>query len=332
MNWGLIFSNGFYAALSANAIAYILIATGLNVHFGYSGLVNFGQAGFAAVGAYAVAIGISRYDWNPVLALAMVIVAGVVLSILVGLLTLRLRADYLAIVTIAVAEMIRLFANSVRFTWLTGGNDGLQKFTGWMERLSPFDDNGITVWKQKIDGYRLWLLIVGWILVAIIATLVYLLMRSPWGRVLRSIREDQDAARSLGKNVFMFKMQSLVIGGVIGAIGGLWLVLDKQSAQPGDFATTLTFFTFTIIIIGGIAKVKGPIIGSMIFLFLFTFVDVFLQQATKTPDPVLPRWLVTDNNYGQVKYMLAGLALVLLVAFRPQGIFGNKREQAFDVR
>ena len=332
MNWGLIFSNGFYAALSANAIAYILIATGLNVHFGYSGLVNFGQAGFAAVGAYAVAIGVSRYDWNPVLALAMVIVAGVVLSILVGLLTLRLRADYLAIVTIAVAEMIRLFANSVRFTWLTGGNDGLQKFTGWMERLSPFDDNGITVWKQKIDGYRLWLLIVGWILVAVIATLVYLLMRSPWGRVLRSIREDQDAARSLGKNVFMFKMQSLVIGGVIGAIGGLWLVLDKQSAQPGDFATTLTFFTFTIIIIGGIAKVKGPIIGSMIFLFLFTFVDVFLQQATKTPDPVLPRWLVTDNNYGQVKYMLAGLALVLLVAFRPQGIFGNKREQAFDVR
>jgi neutral amino acid transport system permease protein len=332
MNWGLIFSNGFYAALSANAIAYILIATGLNVHFGYSGLVNFGQAGFAAVGAYAAAIAVGRYDWNPVAALGLVLVAGVLLSIFVGLLTLRLRADYLAIVTIAVAEIIRLFANSVRFTWLTGGNDGLQKFTGWMERLSPFDDNGITVWKQKIDGYRLWLMLVGWILVAVIATLVYLLMRSPWGRVLRSIREDQDAARSLGKNVFMFKMQSLVIGGVIGAIGGLWLVLDKQSAQPGDFATTLTFFTFTIIIIGGIAKVKGPIIGSMIFLFVFTFVDVFLQQATKKPDPVLPRWLVTDNNYGQVKYMLAGLALVLLVAFRPQGVFGNKREQAFDVR
>jgi neutral amino acid transport system permease protein len=68
MNWGLIFSNGLYAAVSANAIAYMLIATGLNVHFGYTGLVNFGQAGFAAVGAYAMAITISRYDWNPVLA------------------------------------------------------------------------------------------------------------------------------------------------------------------------------------------------------------------------------------------------------------------------
>jgi branched-subunit amino acid ABC-type transport system permease component len=132
MNWGLIFSNGFYAALSANAIAYILIATGLNVHFGYSGLVNFGQAGFAAVGAYAAAIAVGRYDWNPVAALGLVLVAGVLLSIFVGLLTLRLRADYLAIVTIAVAEIIRLFANSVRFTWLTGGNDGLQKFNDYL--------------------------------------------------------------------------------------------------------------------------------------------------------------------------------------------------------
>ncbi|MEO5898515.1 MAG: branched-chain amino acid ABC transporter permease, partial [Ilumatobacteraceae bacterium] len=211
-------------------------------------------------------------------------------------------------------------------------NDGLQKFSSWMEKLSPFDDNGITVWKQKIDGYRLWLLVVGWVLVALIATSVYLLMRSPWGRVLKSIREDQDAARSLGKNVFAFKMQSLVVGGVIGAIGGLWLVLDKQSAQPGDFATTLTFFMFTIVIVGGVARVKGPIVGSMIFLFLFTFIDSFLREATKRPDPVLPKWLATDNNYGQVKYLLAGVALTLLVAFRPQGIFGDKREQAFDVR
>lgn len=332
MNWGLIFSNGLYAAVSANAIAYMLIATGLNVHFGYTGLINFGQAGFAAVGAYAMAITVSRYDWNPIPAIVLVIAAGAVLAVLVGLLTLRLRADYLAIVTIAVAEIIRLFANSVRFTWLTGGNDGLQKFSGWMENLSPFDDNGITVWKQKIDGYRLWLLVVGWVLVALIATSVYLLMKSPWGRVLKSIREDQDAARSLGKNVFAFKMQSLVIGGVIGAIGGLWLVLDKQSAQPGDFATTLTFFMFTIVIIGGVARIKGPIVGAMIFLFLFTFIDSFLREATKKPDPVLPKWLATDNNYGQVKYLLAGVALTLLVAFRPQGIFGDKREQAFDVR
>lgn len=161
------------------------------------------------------------------------------------------------------------------------------------------------------------------------------MIKSPWGRVLKGIREDEDAVRSLGKNVFAFKMQSLVLGGVIGAIGGMWLVLDKQSAQPGDFATTLTFFAYTMIIIGGVAKVKGPIVGAMMFLFLFTSVDSFLREATKTSagkGPVLPKWLVTDNNYAQVKYMFAGLMLAFLVAFRPQGVFGDKKEQAFDVR
>jgi neutral amino acid transport system permease protein len=335
MNWSLIISNGLYAAVSANAIAYMLIASGLNVHFGNTGLLNFGQAGFAAVGAYGLAIPISTFHWNPLAAMVVIVVAAVLLAVAVGLLTLRLRSDYLAIVTIALAEIIRIFVNGDRFKWLTGDNDGLQGFSRWMEKLSPFSTNGVRVWAQKIDGYRLWLLVSGWVLLAIIASALYLLMRSPWGRVLKGIREDEDAVRSLGKNVFAFKMQSLVLGGVIGSIGGMWLVLDKQSSQPGDFATTLTFFAYTMIIIGGVARVKGPIIGAMIFLFLFTAMDSMLREATKTSQgkpPVLPKWLMTDNNYAQVKYIFAGLVLALLVAFRPQGIFGDKKEQAFDVR
>jgi neutral amino acid transport system permease protein len=336
MSWGLIFSNGLYAAVSANAVAYMLVATGLNIHFGNTGLLNFGQAGFAAVGAYGLAIPISRYHWNPAFAIVVVVVLAAALAIGVGLLTLRLRSDYLAIVTIALAEIIRIFVNGNKYKWLTGGSDGVQKFGVWMENLSPFSTTGFTVWEQHISGYQMWLLIVGWILLLILVTALYFLIRSPWGRVLKGIREDEDAVRSLGKNVFAFKMQSLVLGGVIGAVGGMWLVLDKGSAQPGDFATTLTFFAYTMVIIGGIARVKGPIVGAMIFLFLFTFVDSFLQQATKVtpgdPNPVLPKWLVTDNNYAQVKYILAGLLLAVLVAFRPQGIFGDKNEQAFDVR
>ncbi len=335
MNWALIFSNGLYAAVSANAVAYMLIASGLNVHFGNTGLLNFGQAGFAAVGAYGIAIPVSQYHWNPFAAMLVILVGAVLLAVGVGLLTLRLRSDYLAIVTIAIAEIIRIFVNGDHFKWLTGGNDGLQGFTRWMENASPFSTNGVKIWAQKIDGYRLWLLVSGWILLGIIATALYLLIRSPWGRVLKGIREDEDAVRSLGKNVFAFKMQSLVLGGVVGAIGGMWLVLDKQSAQPGDFATTLTFFAYTMIILGGVAKVKGPIIGAMMFLFLFTWVDSFLREATKTSagkKPVLPKWLITDNNYAQVKYIFAGVVLAILVAFRPQGIFGDKKEQAFDVR
>jgi branched-chain amino acid transport system permease protein len=337
VNWGLVFSPAIFQAISANAVAYVLVAIGLNVHFGYTGLLNFGQAGFAAVGAYGVAIPISRYDWPWPFALLVAFGAAVLLALLLGIPTLRLRADYLAIVTIAAAEIIRLCANSVRFTWLVGGNDGLQGFSDWLRNMNPFKDgNGTSLWKQKITAYQLWMMVVGWALVAIVAAFVYLLMRSPWGRVLKSIREDEDAARSLGKNVFAYKMKSLVIGGVIGAIGGLWLVLDKGSSQPGDFSTTLTFFAFTMVVLGGAGTTVGPIVGAMLFLFITNFVDRFLAQATavtrQDPDPILPRWLVKDSNFGQVKYIMAGLLLALLVIFRPQGIFGNKREQAFDVR
>ena len=107
-------------------------------------------------------------------------------------------------------------------------------------------------------------------------------MRSPWGRVLKSIREDEDAARSLGKNVFSYKMQSLVVGGIIGALGGTVIAVGNRAAQPGNYSTTLTFFAYTILILGGVARVKGPIIGAMIFWFTITFVDNILAEAVRT--------------------------------------------------
>jgi branched-chain amino acid transport system permease protein len=330
MNWSLIFSNALYAAVSVNAIGYCLLAMGLNIHFGYTGLLNFGQAGFAAIGAFAVAIPISRYDWPFWATIPVMLLGCTAFALLLGIPTLRLRADYLAIVTIAAAELIRIFLNSVRFTWLTGGNDGLQKFTAYVERINPFGEHKYRVWSQSFSGYDLFVILCGWTLVALVGIFTYLLIRSPWGRVLKSIREDEDASRSLGKNVFSYKMQSLVIGGIMGGLGGMVIAIGNRVAQPNNYATTLTFFAYTILILGGVAKVKGPIIGAIIFWFVITFVDNFLAEATRVGD--LPSWLVNGNNFGQAKYILAGAALALLVVFRPQGIFGDKREQAFDVR
>jgi branched-chain amino acid transport system permease protein len=335
MQWDLIFSNAIYAALAVNAIGYALIAAGLNVHFGYTGLLNFGQAGFAAIGAYVIAVPIARYDWPFWAAVPLILVGGVVFALLLGVPTLRLRADYLAIVTIAAAEVIRLFLSSERFRWLLGGTDGLQRFTGDVETLNPLSDNRYRVWAQSFSNYDLFIMIAGWTLVVLVSLLVYLLMRSPWGRVLKSIREDEDAARSLGKNTFMYKMQSLMLGGVIGALGGTVIAVGNRAAQPGNYAPTLTFFAYTILILGGVARVKGPIIGAMVFWFTITFVDNVLAEAVRT-DRVpgwLPNWLqVNGTNFGQVKYILAGSALAILVIFRPQGIFGDPREQVFDVR
>jgi branched-chain amino acid transport system permease protein len=164
---------------------------------------------------------------------------------------------------------------------------------------------------------------------------VWSLMRSPWGRFLKSIREDEDAARSLGKNVFSYKLQSLMVGGVIGALGGTVIAVGNQVAQPGNYSTTLTFFAYTILILGGVARVKGPIIGAMIFWFVITFVDNVLAEAVA--NDAVPGWLpnfleVDGTNFGQVKFIISGFALAVLVVFRPQGIFGDRREQVFDVR
>jgi neutral amino acid transport system permease protein len=333
MNWSLIFFNSVYTAISAASAGYCLIAMGLNVHAGYTGLLNFGQAGFAAVGAYALAIPIVEFDWPWWLALCAVFVGGVVFALLLGIPTLRLRSDYLAIVTIAAAEIIRIFMRSVRFTWLTGGSDGINGFTKFLQNWNDDYFFGRRTFKfgaQSIDGYRMFMLLVGWLLVAVISVFLWQLMRSPWGRVLRSIREDEDAARSLGKNVFAFKMQSLVLGGVVGSLGGVIFATQQQSAQSDQFRTNLTFFAYTIVVLGGLAKILGPIVGTLLFWFVIQLTDNLLDQATRIE--ALPTWMVDSTNYAQVKYIVAGIALSLLVVFRPQGIFGDPREQAFDVR
>jgi neutral amino acid transport system permease protein len=334
MRWDLIFSNAVYAALAVNAIGYTLIAVGLNVHFGYTGLLNFGQAAFAAIGAYAVAVPITQYGWSLWAAIPIIFVGGILLGLILGIPTLRLRADYLAIVTIATAEIVRLFISSERFRWLFGGQDGLQGYTDQLQSLNPLSGR-FTVWAQSFGAYDLFIIIIGWLIVAVTSVIVWSLMRSPWGRVLKSIREDEDAARSLGKNVFSYKLQSLAIGGIIGALGGTVIAVGNRAAQPGNYSTTLTFFAYTILILGGVARVKGPIIGAMIFWFTITLVDNVLAEAVRT-DSVpgwLPSWLaVNSTNFGQVKYIIAGAALAVLVVFRPQGIFGDRREQVFDVR
>jgi neutral amino acid transport system permease protein len=116
----------------------------------------------------------------------------------------------------------------------------------------------------------MWVTTVGWALVALLSLGIWALMRSPWGRVLRSIREDEDAARSLGKNVFLYKMQSLILGGVIGAIGGMVFILNLQSVTPDMFLPQVTFFAFAIMILGGTGTVLGPPLGAFLFWFLLT--------------------------------------------------------------
>ncbi|GAB3080130.1 branched-chain amino acid ABC transporter permease [Nocardioides zeae] len=320
-----LLTNALHDAFAPIAISYVLAAIGLNIHYGYTGLLNFGQAAFAAVGAYGMAVLIVSFDVPLVPALLLALVGAVLLALVMGLPTLRLRADYLAIVTIAVAEIARLIF-STSFKQYFNARDGVQGFTADFRDLNPYGEGAIGFSRND-----LWVITVGWLLVALVLAFVFLLMRSPWGRVLKSIREDEDAVRSLGKNVYSYKLQALILGGVIGALGGFVGALGKGSVQPDSFNTDFTFIAFTMLILGGAARVMSPVVGAVLFWFLLTFMDVLLKRITGDGGFV-PGWLLNPDQTGNVRFMIVGLVLMLLMIFRPQGIFGDKKELAIDAR
>lgn len=330
MDWGSIIENSLRAAVGLEAVAFVLAAIGLNLHFGYTGLLNFGQVGFMAVGAYSIAITVNQLNLSMWLGLPIGIGAAVVFALLLGIPTLRLRADYLAIVTIAAGEIFRLVVRAASLRDITGGSSGMTQFARDFYSVNPFSDGRYGFWVFRWDERRFWLLLVCWTLVAVVSLLMVLLIRSPWGRVLKSIREDEDAARSLGKNVYWFKMQSLILGGVCGAFAGFALAIGTQSVQPDTYSTAITFYALTALILGGMAKSIGPVVGSMLFWMLFAFADVALREAVGAG--YIPESIMDGTQVGQVRVMLVGLALMLLPIFRPQGLFGDKREIQLDAR
>ncbi|HWI42745.1 MAG TPA: branched-chain amino acid ABC transporter permease [Nocardioides sp.] len=312
-------------AFAPLAISYVLAAMGLNIHFGYTGLLNFGQAAFAAVGGYAMGVSIASFDVPLVPAVLLGIVGSIVLALVMGVPTLRLRADYLAIVTIAVAEILRLFFTTTYKEYFHA-RDGVSGFSRNFRDLNPYSDGALGFGRND-----LWVMTVGWIVVALVCLTVWMLMRSPWGRVLKSIREDEDAVRSLGKNVYSYKLQALMLGGVIGAFGGFIGALGLASVQPDSFNTDFTFVAFTMLILGGAARVLSPVVGAVLFWGLLTFMQVLLGKLTGEWG-IIPNSVMNREQIGNVRFALVGLALMLLMIYRPQGLFGDKKEIAIDAR
>jgi neutral amino acid transport system permease protein len=319
------------ALFGFQAIFFALLAIGINVHFGYTGLLNFGQIAFAMLGGFGIAISVSQWGLSFWVGVLIGVVASIVLALLLGIPTLRLRADYLAIVTIAVAEGLRLLFRSVGATPVTGGTQGLSSFNGTFYSLSPWD----TTARHKIlgatwSGGELWISTVGWVLVILFSLLVWQLMRSPWGRVVKAIREDEDAVRALGKNVFAYKMQALVLGGVIGAFGGMVYAVATGSAIPDQYQNANTFLAYAALILGGAARVLGPVVGAMLLLFILQFADTLLRALIS--NGVIPDTLLSSTDVAQIRFVLVGIGLMLLLVFRPQGIFGDRREVMLDAR
>ncbi|MDH3517292.1 MAG: branched-chain amino acid ABC transporter permease [Acidimicrobiia bacterium] len=331
IDWSFIFEQSLNEALDINAVVYALAAIGLNVHFGYAGLLNFGQVGFVAMGAYGMGLSITLWNLNPFLAVLVGMIFATIFALILGVPTLRLRADYLAIVTIAAAEIVRLMARSTALRNVTRGAEGLNEFIGPFRALSPFDPSqsyGFGPWQWR--GAQFFAIVVGWVVVALMLLLVWQLMRSPWGRVVKAIREDEDAARALGKNAYWYKLQALILGGIIGGFAGMVQALGNATVQPDFFVAPLTFFFWLVLILGGVGRVWSPVVGAMIYWTLITFIQNLGRQLVT--NDLIPTSIMDTSQVDQIKFWIVGLSLALLMVFRPQGIFGSREEMALDAR
>jgi len=279
-------------------------------------------ASTVSTGAYAVAIPVNRYGWSFWATIPVLLTAAIVLALLLGVPTLRLRADYFAITTIAFSEILRYVAtNEDR---LTGGSQGTINLAG-IGRASQYDG----AWQSflgKVErnlhvGSDAAMLILVWTVALLAVAAVTLLMRTPWGRVLKSIREDEDAATSLGKNVFLYKLQALALGAALGALAGVFYAWQFSFFSPDDFAPLITFFAWMIVILGGLGRAWTVPVGAVVFGVIFAGTRFF---------DFPPFSLLDSTERAYVRLIVIGLVIIGLMLFRPQGIFGSRKEMVLE--
>jgi branched-chain amino acid transport system permease protein len=299
----------FWIGVGVIAGVYGIFALGLQINVGFTGLLNLGQAGFMAIGAYTMGMLVAYAGWSLWAALPVAILAAVAAGLLVGLPSLRLRSDYFAIATIAFAEIIRYVFQNAAFA---GGNQGILGYDADWRALSDWS-MGLLARIGLGEHTQLPLLLAIWIVFVLCILGLRALQASPWGRVLKAVREDEEAAAALGKNVLSFKLQSLGIAAALAAVAGFFLALNVTYLYPSVFDATFTFFGYTVLILGGFASYTGIAVGTVL---LWTMIEGlrFLD---------LP---LSAGQQGSLRFVLVGLALILLSILRPQGQKGRKAE------
>jgi branched-chain amino acid transport system permease protein len=276
-----------------------------------------------AIGAYAMAILVVKEGWSTWLAAPLAVAAAAVGGVLLGLPSLRLRADYFAIVTIAFSEIVRYVATNE--TSLTGGSQGTialgkvgeaAQYNGQWERFQS--------WVQArlhLSAKDAAMLVIVWAVALVLLALVWLAVRTPWGRVLRAIREDEDAAASVGRNVLAYKLQALAVGAALAGVAGLFYAWQFSFFSPDDFQPLLTFFGWMIVILGGLGRVWSVPVGASVFGFLFA--------GTRFLD-FRPLSYLDSADRAYLRLIVIGLVIVGLVLLRPQGILGKREEMVLE--
>ena len=303
-----LLSYGSFFLVFASVFAVIVL--GLNLQWGYTGLFNVGVAGFVAVGAYTSALlttpdvagRVGGFGLPIVVGCLAAMVTSGVAGLIVGTAALRLRHDYLAITTFGIAVVVQLVALNAQ--WLTGGPFGVQFIPKpWQGALGT----GVA-WNLAYLA-----------LVAGLLLLLYLglerLVRSPWGRVLRAIREDEEAAASLGKSAFRFRLQSFVIGSMLMGLGGALYAHFVGYIAPEDFLPILTFQLWAMLIVGGSGNNRGAILGAYLVWGFWALSGGLLRN-------VVPQ--AEQARAAALQVVLIGVLIALMLLWRPRGLMGER--------
>jgi len=314
-----------FGGVMAQFAMVAIIAIGLNVVVGQAGLLDLGYVGFYAVGAYTVALLTSpdspwnrvgsdgwfseTWAWLACVPIAMAVTA--LTGLILGIPTLRLRGDYLAIVTLGFGEIIRLLADNLGE--VTNGPRGLNEVAfPHVGETAELPRGVFSSGNSTGDAnYGTWWFWLGLILILAILLLVGNLERSRVGRAWVAIREDEDAAESMGVNTFRFKLWAFVIGAAIGGLSGAMYAGQVQYVAPPTFNIINSMLFLAAVVLGGQGNKLGVIFGA--------FVIVYLPNRLLGVE-------VAGINLGDLKYLFFGLALVVLMIFRPQGLFPVRQQ------
>ncbi len=318
----------FATGLATLALIYGLLAVGLNIQFGFAGVLNFGYVAFFAVGAFASAIvtlpppgseaylaANARYEvglgQSVAAGLLAAAVAGGLLALLIGATSARLASHYLAVATFAMAEVLRTIL--VNETWLTRGEFGIANV--------PEPGKGTLV---PADAYATWYLGATAVIVAVLVVAAFRLGEMPFGRLLRAIRDDETAAKALGKPVGAARLKALVIGGALGGVAGALWTHSLGVVHVGQFVPIITFQIWLAMLLGGVGNHWGVLVGAVLL--------VAIREGTRFVGevPVLGEWAagLGPQVLPALRFVLIGLLLILVVRFFPRGVLPERLRRA----
>lgn len=289
----------YLVAVGIIALIYMLLTIGLNLQYGYTGMINFGVVAFFAIGAYASAL-LTLAGWPLLPAFLVAMAVASVVAYPIGLLSLRLSDDYLAVVTLGFSEVVRLLIQQEQ--WLTKGVQGLPG----IPRL--FGSLGVG---EYADLATLGALAVS--NAAAVALMVHL-VRSPYGRLIQAIRDDEVAVEAIGKDPRRYKVQVFMLGAGLAGLAGAFYAHFITYLSPDQFLPLVTFYVWIAMIIGGTGRTSGAVAGSLILM-------VFLEGSRFARD-----WIpgVSEVQMASVRLAIVGLALILFTLYRPQGLMGRR--------